>query len=45
VREHEGSVILAGPGNWNNVRDALCAEAHACLIVITVAADQGMMQI
>ena len=29
----------------DNVHDALCAEAHACLIAITVAADQGMMQI
>ena len=29
----------------DNVHDALCAEAHACLIAITAAADQGMMQI
>jgi hypothetical protein len=38
-------VILAGAGNCDNVHDALSAEAHACYIAITVAADQGMMQI
>jgi len=32
-------------GNLDNVHDALYAEVHACLIAITVAADQGMMQI
>ena len=29
----------------DNVHDALCAEAHACLIAITAATDQGMMHI
>ena len=29
----------------NKVHDALCAETHACLITITMVADQGIMQI
>jgi hypothetical protein len=45
VRDHEGSMILVGAENLDNVHDVLCAEAHACLIAITAAANQGMMQI
>lgn len=45
VRDHDRFVIMAGAGNLDKVHDAICAEAHACLIAITAAADQGMMQI
>jgi hypothetical protein len=38
-------MILADAGNLDNVHDALCAEAHTCLIAITTTADQGIMQI
>lgn len=45
MRDHEGLVVLAGAGNFESVRNALCAEAQACLAAITVAAGQGMLQI
>jgi ribonuclease HI len=38
-------MILIGAENLDNVHDVLCAEAHASLIAIIVAADQGTMQI
>jgi ribonuclease HI len=42
TRDHEGDVVVAGAGALKHVRDALHAEAFACLQGAMAAADKGI---
>jgi hypothetical protein len=45
IRDHQGSAVLAGAGRLAVVCDALCAESHACIEALQVAADHGMQRV
>ena len=45
IRDHHGSAVLAGAGRLEVVCDALCAESHACIEALQVAADHGMQRV
>ena len=45
VRDHHSRAVLAGAGRIAVVSDALCAEAHACIEALMVAANQGMQHV
>ncbi|RLN23608.1 hypothetical protein C2845_PM07G01170 [Panicum miliaceum] len=45
VRDSEGQASMAGGGCLAVVKDALCAEAHACVAALEAAADSGMQNI
>ncbi|RLN22769.1 hypothetical protein C2845_PM07G31160 [Panicum miliaceum] len=45
IRDHQGSVVLAGAGRLAVVCDALCAESHTCIEALQVVADHGMQRI
>jgi len=45
VRDDHSRAVLAGAGRIAVVSDALCAEAHACIEALMVAANQGMQHV
>ena len=45
VRDNQATAVLAGAGLLTVVRDALCAEAHACIEALQMAASEGMQNI
>lgn len=42
IRDHEGSVVMAGVGNTGLVHDSLMAETYVCKQAIEAAAHLGI---
>jgi ribonuclease HI len=45
IRDHEGSVVLAGAGNLGSIPDAITAEAAACAKALQEATDHDISRI
>ncbi|RLN30877.1 hypothetical protein C2845_PM05G29200 [Panicum miliaceum] len=45
VRDDRSVAVMAGAGRLAVVKDALCAEAHACVAALQAAASHGMQKI
>ena len=45
VRDHHANAVLAGAGRLKVVRNALCAETHACISALQAAVVHGMHNI
>jgi hypothetical protein len=45
VRDHRGTVVMAGAGRINVLHDVLSAEAQACIAALYATIDQGISHI